>query len=154
MTCYCTLIIHSSDHASLPVGVFRGSAIKKFEFTDQESAERRASRQRMRAAGFREHPNLPRYWWNLDTKGRVAGDDVHIHLAWLLGQLAKGSLLSALTAQGYTYWFSMFWGGNGTGGGPLITHEAVALLSLHGAEMGVSFYHEQAPLDGSATGGS
>jgi hypothetical protein len=145
VTCYCTLHINSSDHAILPKDLFPSSAAKKFRFTDQQSPERKASRQRLRMQGLALSEDRARYWWHLNTDGRVMGDDIHVHISWLVGQLAKGQRLAALKAQGYHCWFSMFWGGNGSGGGPLITHEAMALLTLHEAELGVGFYYEEAP---------
>lgn len=80
----------------------------------------------------------------MDTNGKVDSDDLRDHLSWLLNRLKRGKLLTDLSLQGFEYYFSVFWGGNGTGGGPLITREALAMLTLHGAEMGVCFYYEEA----------
>lgn len=46
--------------------------------------------------------------------------------------------------MGYKYYFSVFWGGNGTGGGPFITSETSALLAEHEAEIEICFYYEDA----------
>lgn len=144
MRCYCTLHINSRHRPELPAGMFLGKALRSIEFTDNESPERVARRDRLSAKGIVHHSDLPRYWWQLDSDGKVSGDDVHAHLAWLVAQLRKDKLLSELKAGDYQYWFSVFWPGNGTGGGPLVTRQAVELLARHEAELGVGFYYEEA----------
>lgn len=140
MTCYCTLHINSNDHAQLPPGMFLSKSLKSIEFTDNESPERRARRERMLAKGIPQRPHLPRYWWQLDSNGKAYGDDVYAHLVWILAQLKKGRLLSDLNPAGYQYWFSVFWEGNGTGGGPLIAQDTMGLLLQHKADLGLGFY--------------
>ena len=142
MTCYCTLHISSRDKAVLPAELFLASSSKAMIFVDQETPTRRASRARLHAQGILSRPDLPRYGWQLDTNGRVKGDTLHEHLNWIVGRLRSGKLLVELKTQNYDYWFSIFWGGNGTGGGPLITREATAILTRHDAPMGVGFYYE------------
>lgn len=142
MSCYCTLHINSTAHAQLPADLFLAKSLRNFSFTDNESAERRARRARLSAQGINARPNLPRYWWQMDTDGIVDGTDIHAHVYWLLAQLKKGRLLCELAAHGYEYWLSVYWGGNGTGGGPLITRETIEMLKLHDTQMGISFYYK------------
>ena len=141
---YCTLFISSRTHAALPSSIFLASAIRAADFSDNMSPERVASRARLQKAGIQQRPDVPRYWWHLDTNGKVDSDDLRDHLIWLLNLLKRGKLLTDLSLQGFEYYFSVFWGGNGTGGGPLITREALAMLTLHGAEMGICFYYQEA----------
>lgn len=141
---YCSLFISSRTHSALPSSTFLASAIRTANFSDNMSPERVALPARLRKAGLEQRPDAPRYSWSLDTNGKVDSDDLRDHLIWLLNRLKKGKLLTDLSLQGFKYHFSVFWGGNGTGGGPLITHEAMAMLTLHGAEMGVCFYYQEA----------
>ena len=140
---YCTLFIRSKNDGILPSSVFLASAIKSATFSDNRSPERVASRARLRKAGIAQRAGVPRYRWHLDTHGKVNSDDLGDHLGWLLNRLKKGKGLTDLRNQGFEYYFSVFWGGNGTGGGPLITREALAMLALHEAEIGVCFYYEE-----------
>lgn len=142
MNCYCTLHINSSDHEQLPSEMFLKKALKRIEFRDNESPERRARRERMSAKGIFQRSDLPRYWWHLDSSGKVVGDDIQAHLLWILAQLRKDKLLCELDLAGYQYWFSVFWEGNGTGGGPLITQRTIELLLRHKADLGIGFYLE------------
>lgn len=128
----------------MPASIFPRHLIRKFDFTDNESPERIAMRSRMEMQGILQPVDRPRYWWHINTDGKVPGNDVHEHLAWLVGCMRPGRLLSELGAAGYEYSFSAFWPGNGTGGGPLITLRAAEILVLHQAELGIGFYYENA----------
>ena len=140
MDTFCTLEINSEHLSKLPQGLFLANTLGHIVFTDNSSSERLAMRARMAARGFAQATNHPRYWWQLCSDGFVEHKEIHSHLIWILEHLRKGKLLSELGEAGFQYWFSVFWEGNGTGGGPLITLKATELLVRHKAEMGVSFY--------------
>lgn len=144
MTCYCTLFIRSDDRSELPSEIFSQSSLEKFDFTDEESPERRQTRKRLDAAGIRRRPDLPRYGWVLDTNGTVFSTSIEDHIKSLLSCLNNERSLGDLKSMGYKYYFSVFWGGNGTGGGPFITSETLALLAGHEAEIEICFYYEDA----------
>lgn len=144
MTCYCTLFIRSDDRSELPSEIFSQSSLEKFDFTDEESPERHQTRKRLDAAGIRRRPDLPRYGWVLETNGKVHSTSIEDHIKSLLSCLNNERRLGDLKSMGYKYYFSVFWGGNGTGGGPFITSETSALLAEHEAEIEICFYYEDA----------
>ncbi|WP_157128542.1 hypothetical protein [Cupriavidus sp. USMAA2-4] len=144
MNCFCTLFINSRHNADLPVSMFSYRSISQFDFTDNESPERLAMRSRLEMKGILQSADRPRYWWNINTDGKVSGSDIDEHIAWLVARVRPGRLLNELSAAGYGYFFSVFWPGNGTGGGPLITLRTVEMLASHRAELGVGFYYDDA----------
>ena len=144
MTCSCTLFIRSNERSELPSEVFLQSSLENFDFTDEESPERRKSRTRLEAAGIRRRRDLHRYWWVLDTNGTVFSTSIEDHIKSLLSCLNNKRSLGDLKSMGYEYYFSVFWGGNGTGGGPFIKIETLALLAEHEAEIEICFYYEDA----------
>ena len=63
-----------------------------------------------------------------------------IPLLWILDRIKSDLPLYQVLGDGFEYWFSLFWQGNGTGGGPLIALRTLELLVFHRAELGVAFY--------------
>lgn len=112
------------------------------KFVDHESPEVRERRMRVRSKLGLKDAAIPRYHWQLSSDGFVSSDDIHEHLLWLFERLQSDQPLSQLLETDFEYWFSVFWQGNGTGGGPLITLQTADLLVRHKAEMGVAFYVE------------
>ena len=81
-----------------------------------------------------------RFDWSLCSKDFVVSDEIEDHLYWIFDQIKSKRSLSQVLGKEYQYWLSIFWGGNGTGGGPLITVDIAKLLVWHEISMGVSFY--------------
>ena len=142
MAVFCTLHIRSNVHGVLPDGFLLSRKKAKVEFLDHASPEVRERRMRLRGKLGLEEVALPRYHWRLSSDGSVASDDIHEHLLWILDRVKSDLPLYQSLGNDFEYWFSIFWQGNGTGGGPLITLPTSELLVRHKAEMGVAFYVE------------
>jgi hypothetical protein len=142
MTVACTLHIRSDTHAALPSGFWRSRKKVAVEFTDNQSPEILARRERVRRKLGLNEVEIPRYHWRLSSDEQVTGDDLHEHLEWLLDHIPKDRVINDLLGPGFEYWFSAAWTGNGTGGGPLVSLQTSKLLQVHQAEMGIAFYLE------------
>jgi hypothetical protein len=138
---FCTLEICSHTQGQLPSGLFLPHARRKIDFTDNESPDRVAQRQRWVSAGYRIRPDLERYWWQLSTKVDVVSEDLEDHLIWLLSRLQPNKRLPVELAKNFEYSVSVFWGSsNGTGGGPLITPNLSRLLAEQQINLSIGFY--------------
>lgn len=143
MSVFCTLHIRSNSHAALPREFLRSSEKVNFEFVDNNSPDVRERRERVRKNLGLEEVSLPRFQWHLSSDGFVDSDMIYDHIAWIFGLIRPGRPLFQQLGQEFEYWMSVFWQGNGTGGGPLITLEIAELLLFHKVEMGVGFYLDQ-----------
>lgn len=112
----------------------------QFEFVDNHSPDRLERRARVRRKLGLGDVAIPRYHWQLFSDGFVGTDDIYDHLEWIFNQLCITQPLHAALGEHFQFWFSLFWEGNGTGGGPLITRQTMQLLTLHQAELGIGFY--------------
>lgn len=137
---FCTLHIRSNLHAALPCGFLRSANAINPEFVDNDSPDVRARRERVRKKLGLEDISLPRYHWRLSSDGFVDSDDIYDHLAWIFELIHPGRPLFQQLGQEFEFWISVFWEGNGTGGGPLFTLRVAELLVFHRVEMGVGFY--------------
>lgn len=142
MAVFCTLHIRSNLHADLPRGFLRRRKKMNLEFVDNNLPESRARVERMRKFPWFQDIQRPRYHWRLSSEKFVNDDDLYKHLMWVFERVRPNYLLSQLEDAGFEYWLSVFWQGNGTGGGPLITHKVAQLLTRHKVDMGVAFYLE------------
>ena len=142
MTVFCTLHIRSDENARLPEGFVLSRNKTKIEFVDQAAPDVCERRMRVRRQLGLEDVALPRYHWRLSTERFVNSDEIHQHLLWILDQIMSDIPMSESLGDKFDYWFSVFWQGNGTGGGPMITLKTTDLLARHRAEMGVAFYAE------------
>jgi hypothetical protein len=111
-------------------------------FVDRDSPESRTRRERVRNKLGLENVPLPRYHWRLSSDGFLDSDDVYEHLLWIFERIRSGYPLYQLLGDDFECWLSVFWRGNGTGGGPLITMQIAKLLTRHRVEMGIAFYVE------------
>lgn len=141
---YCTLIVRS-DREREAEELFQAHALDLLEVEDNLSPMRIASAERMRAAGFVMRSDLPRFTWFLDTKKRFEEDtfDLFTHVSWLLAQLKPSMSLANGRARGVESFLSLFYAGNGTGGGPYISQEVAELLVHREIAMQVGFYYEE-----------
>ncbi len=137
---FCTLHIRSGERSSLPARFFRPVKETGLVFKDLHAEAALARRARLREQLGLDDVALPRYYWRLCTENRVAGDDIHDHIQWLLACVRDGHRLLELKEAGYAYWLSVFWTGNGTGGGPLIDLPTVHILAREQISMGIGFY--------------
>ena len=151
MRYFCNLYI-KSDTKNTPANIFEPAVIRMLEFYDRESAIGLATTERLRKT-FEHWPSdqkgrrpiirsdLPRYFWTLSSQKAVSTDedDPYIHVSWLLSRL-KGVLVSDLIEQGIECKLSFYWGGLGTGGGPLIAPRLSELLHKHQVYLGIGFY--------------
>lgn len=137
---FCTLHIRSNDHGTLPAPLMAGASGVKFEFVDNQAPEQRARRARVRGKLGLGDVEIPRYHWQLRSEESVSADDIYAHVQSILAQLGVDRSLGEMLDSGYEFWFSVFWQGNGTGGGPLITQQMAALLMMHKVDLGIGFY--------------
>ena len=142
MKVFCTFHIWSDSQSALSENLLNLQAESEFDFVDNHSIDRQFRRARFRKKLGLDDAPIPRYHWKLCSNGFVEADDLHLHLQWVLGHIQANTPLSQLLGEEFTYWVSVFWGGNGTGGGPLIDMQITDLLAYHRLEMGVSFYLE------------
>jgi hypothetical protein len=136
---FCILHIESAELGALPQELLRSSAVA-FDFVDRDWPHMRERRKRVRDELGLSDVTIPRYRWQLNSDGFVDTDDIHDHLAWIFSQVNTNHSFSQTLGVGFKYWFSVFWKGNGTGGGPLITLQTIDLLSRHKAELAIGFY--------------
>jgi hypothetical protein len=144
MRYYCTFFLRS-DAEDAPSKVFLPEAIEALDFQDNQSPERLASAQRMRAVGFVPRSDLPRFVWYLDSREEVEETDfdVFTHVSWILSQLRPGVSLADAREQGIESSLGFFWSGNGTGGGPFISLQLAELLVKHQIALDVGFYYAE-----------
>ena len=139
-TVFCTLHIRSNVLGALPKELFRTRKKMNLVFIDQASTEVQERRGRVRRQLGLPEAAIPRYHWRLSSEGFVTNDEVHDHLEWIFGCMQPGKLLGQVLGSDFEYWFSIFWQGNGTGGGPLITVQTAELIVRHNANLGIAFY--------------
>ena len=140
---YCTLFVRS-DRERDAEELFQADALELLDVEDSLSPLRIASAERMRSAGFIMRSDLPRFRWCLDTNGRFEEDtfDLLAHVSWLLAQLKPSVSLADARTRGVESFLSLFYAGNGTGGGPYISQELAELLVRREIAMQVGFYYE------------
>lgn len=141
---YCTLFVRS-DREREAEELVQAHALELLEVEDNLSPMRIASAERMRAAGFVMRSDLPRFTWYLDTNHRFEEDtfDLFTHVSWLLAQLKPSVSLADARTRGVESFLSLFYAGNGTGGGPYISQEVAELLVRRELAMQVGFYYEE-----------
>jgi hypothetical protein len=133
-----------SDREGDAEDLFQADVLELLDVEDNLSPLRMASAERMRAAGFVMRSDLPRFRWCLDTNGRFEAEtfDLLAHVSWLLGQLKPSVSLAEARTRGIECFVSLFYAGNGTGGGPYISQELAELLVRRDIPMQVGFYYE------------
>jgi hypothetical protein len=143
MSTFCTLHIISESSSTLPSGFLHARSKSDVDFVDLESPEASATRKRVRAKLGLLDVQVPRYRWRLCSNDFVTSDDIYDHLTWIFNCIQPAHALFEHLGEGYTYWLSTFWGGNGTGGGPLIELRSLDILAKHRVEIGIAFYLEE-----------
>ncbi len=143
MTYFCTFFLRSDDSAA-PSKLFIPEVLGALDFEDNNSPARLASVQRLQGVGFILRNDLPRYGWLLDTRDKVDPDEIDpfVHVSWLLSKLKAGVSLFEARKIGIESSLSFYWGGNGTGGGPMISVRLSELLVRHHINLDVGFYYE------------
>jgi hypothetical protein len=141
---YCTLFVRS-DRERDAEELFQAQALDLLEVEDNLSPMRMASAERMRSAGFVMRSDLPRFTWYLDTSERFKEDtfDLFAHVSWLLAQLKPSVSLGDARTRGVESLLSLYFGGNGTGGGPYISQKVAELLVRREIALQVGFYYEE-----------
>jgi hypothetical protein len=133
-----------SDREGDAEELFQSDALELLDVEDNLSPLRIASAERMRAAGFIVRSDLPRFRWCLDTDGRFEEQTFNLlaHVSWLLAQLKPSVSLAEARRRGVESFLSLYYAGNGTGGGPFISQELAQLLVRREIAMQVGFYYE------------
>lgn len=141
---YCTLFVRS-DREGEAEALFQADALDLLEVDDNLSPSRLASAERLRSAGFVMRNDLPRFTWYLDTRDRFEAEtfDLFAHVSWLLAQFKSSVSLEGARSRGVESFLSLYYGGNGTGGGPFVSQEVAELLVHHRIAMQVGFYYEE-----------
>jgi hypothetical protein len=141
---YCTLFVGANREREAEE-LFQPQALGLLEIEDNLSPERVASANRLRSAGFLLRNGLPRFRWCLNTLEKFDPEkfDLFTHVSWLLSQLKPTASLKAARTRGVESFLSLYYAGNGTGGGPYISTELAALFARHEISMQVGFYYEE-----------
>jgi hypothetical protein len=141
---YCTLIIRS-DREREAEALFRPEALDLLEADDNFSPARLASAERLRSKGFVRRADLPRFTWRLDSRDGVKSElfDLQAHVSWLLSQFKTPASLEQARGLGTEALLSLYYGGNGTGGGPFISMSLAEVLLRHQMDLQVGFYYEE-----------
>jgi hypothetical protein len=130
---YCTLVISSSEKSVLPGNAFTKKFREVVEFRDIEERKRQKGVRAIAA-------HVDRYWWILNTNGKVDSDRLIDHVEHFLRFRKGTSTLGALWDLGYKIKLSVFWEGFGTGGGPTIDLDLIELLHKERLPIQVGFY--------------
>jgi hypothetical protein len=140
---FCSLFVRS-DREGEAKAIFQDEVLDLLKVEDSLSPLQMASSKRMRSLGFVIRSDLPRFRWILDTSGRFDEDtfDLFTHVSWLLAQLKPSVSLEETRGRGVESFLSLYYCGNGTGGGPFISPEVAELLVSHRISMQVGFYYE------------
>jgi hypothetical protein len=141
---YCTLIVRS-DREGDAEALFRSDALHLLDVTDNLSPERLASAERFRSMGLVRRADLPRFTWCLDSRTGVASElfDLEAHVSWLLSQFKTSAALDQARARGAEALLSLYYGGNGTGGGPFVSSSLAEVLVRYEIDLQVGFYYEE-----------
>lgn len=141
---YCSLFVRS-DREGEAEAMFEQQALDLLQVEDSLSPSRLASAERLRSAGFVMRNDLPRFRWILDTRERFEEDTFNLfaHVSWLLAQIKPSVSLEDVRSRGVESFLSLYYGGNGTGGGPYISQEVAELLVRQRIAMQVGFYYEE-----------
>ena len=141
---YCTLVVRS-DREGDAKGLLKPEALALLELKDNFSPSALASAERLKAAGLVRRADLPRFSWFLDSRGGIESEvfDLQAHVAWLLSQFKSPASLDAARTRGLETFLSLYYGGNGTGGGPFISVALAELLARHKMNLQVGFYYEE-----------
>jgi hypothetical protein len=125
-----SLRVTSNTENQLPMSFTRRYEGYEYDFVDQLSE--RVNPQR----------NLnPRYRWVIEIGRVVVQMDVLQYLNEVFEPLTQSnSKLFELLPDGYKYFISLPWESNGTGAGPLLNEDAIALLSKHRCPVQFGFY--------------
>lgn len=143
MTYYCTFFLKSNDSRAAS-RILSRELLETIERDDLRSPARLASAERLRAAGFVQRLDLPRYAWNFDSRNAVSPDvwDPYPHVEWLLSRLNSDISLTTERGSGTETHLGFFWGGGGTGGGPFVSVQLAELLVRHQIALDVGFYYQ------------
>lgn len=100
----------------------------------------------MRAAGFVRRADLPRFVWILESRDddESAIFDLDEHVTRLLSQFKSIEVLDRARNRGVEAFLSLYYGGNGTGGGPFISPSLSEHLARYKMPLQVGFYYEDA----------
>lgn len=139
---FCTLHIHSHTQSTLPANFVPSNKKGNIEFVDCESQEIKNRRDRVRAKLGLGAAQIARYQWKLTSDGMVENDDIYSHLVWIFQNFEGSSSVLKVLGPDFTCWVSVFWSGNGTGGGPLLETKTMEMLLFHQIDLGVAFYLE------------
>jgi hypothetical protein len=130
----------------MPPRVFLRKMLGDLDFEDYRSASNLARAERLNKVGagwsLVQRNDLARYCWTLSSKEKIESDDLYEHVSWLAGSLQPGFTLKTLASMGFEYGISAYWGGGGTGGGPLITPRLSELLVRHDVNLDIGFYFD------------
>jgi hypothetical protein len=132
---YCTLIIEHDSLSGIPEGFFTDVFHREVVF--RENRDRPKSRYSRVAETY-----VNRFAWIVHSKNRVGGDSFSEHVNFLLSYLADGKTMKQLSQLGYECEISVYWGGRGTGGGPLIDKNLIRLFYEQSICLHVGFYFE------------
>ncbi len=142
---YCLLIIRSNSEDAAS-SIFRPQAMDMLGFEDLRLEKHGASgallRQASSSVQFVVRSDLPRYCWSLNSLKAIdqSVSDPLEHVSWLLSQLKRGISLADAQKQGIECVMALYWGGLGSGGGPLITPRLSSLLIQHDINLSIGFY--------------
>ena len=147
MRYYCLLIIRSNSKGTAS-SIFRAKALDVLGFEDTCSEVNLARAERWRKSNssvqFIERSDLPRYCWSLTSLSGIDEkvSDPFEHVSWLMSQLKRGVSLANVKNQGVECVLAFYWGGLGSGGGPLITPGLSNMLVQHNIDLSIGFYME------------
>lgn len=148
MRTYCSLIVSSDTDSQIQSTVHRVLGLSGGEFIDTKTPEMIDRRLRLaKKMGF-DAPAPPHYFWLLTSKHSVCDPNIHVHVSWLLDQVASGRFLSEISKEECRAYLACFWAGNGRGGGPMFRADILKKIASHGIEMHFDFYSDEAEVVG------
>jgi hypothetical protein len=145
MTIYCSLHIRSEKNDRLPEELVLPCGDKLLKYIDHTAAERKELNSRLKVLLGRIERGPIKHHWLLSTEGIVTSFDINEHLGWIFDQLSPRCDMDQLKLGGYDCVLSLYWEGNGMGGGPRISYETAERLVKHRVSLQIGFYNTGVP---------
>lgn len=137
---YCILWVRINNHQLL-IDAMLPRRVQRISITNRHSEQARASAKRRIDLGFPAEDEAHQYYGVISSLNRIKGTDVSEHVEWIFSNFKPEFSMSSWTNHGAEFGLSYgWWGGTGTGYGPMISPRVGGLLLKHNIQLEISLY--------------